>query len=328
MQPKQLFLLITICTFAYTAMAQEYQPFKEIGKKVKVLTLSNGKYDEFFDYKDVQRIGSVMFNIRTKKIVKLLNADSIFKKFSDNSSASRWYSVDPLAAKGNNISYSPYTYTFNNPVNYIDPDGQDGIRVIDEKNKTITIKAVYYVQSEGRAYVDGKRVRNLSGYSEKQIASLQKNTNEYLNGLKSSVTEGDFKGYKVQFDLQFKAGGDIVDIDKKAADEKQGGFAIGNSFARGNKNTNAGFETKETDLGDGTVSTSAVGGVTADKKGITMNVDYDDKMNRVHEIFHTLGFDHPKTKGGSQGIMKYPPDKPTQTDINQIGNNSFLPVVK
>ena len=58
-----------------------------------------------------------------------------------------------------------------------------------------------------------------------------------------------------------------------------------------------------------------------------MNVDYDDKMNRVHEVFHTLGFVHPKGTGGSSGIMKYPPQKPNQTDINNLGNGSFLPAV-
>jgi hypothetical protein len=36
----------------------------------------------------------------------------------------------------------------NNPINLIDPNGKDGIRVIDDKNMTITIKAVYYVQTE------------------------------------------------------------------------------------------------------------------------------------------------------------------------------------
>jgi hypothetical protein len=123
MQPKQIFLLIAICSLTFTATAQEYQPYKEIGKKVKVLTLSNGKYDEFFDYKDIQRIGSVMYNIRTKKIVKLLNADSIFKKFSNNSSASRWYSPDPLSDKF--ASLTPYNFVENNPINKIDPDGME-----------------------------------------------------------------------------------------------------------------------------------------------------------------------------------------------------------
>lgn len=139
MQPKQLLLLIAIFIFASTASAQEYNPFKEIGKKAKVLTLSKGKYDEFFDYQDIQRIGTVMFNIRTKKIVKLLNADSVFKKFSDNSSASRWYSPDPMADKF--ASYSPYNFVENNPINRIDPDGRESTSTHTDKNGKVI--AVY-----------------------------------------------------------------------------------------------------------------------------------------------------------------------------------------
>ena len=216
---------------------------------------------------------------------------------------------------------------FNNPINVIDPDGQDGIRVINEKNKTITIKAVYYVQSSPREYVDGKKVRTSNGYSAKEIASLQTDYNKYLNGIGLSVNEGDYKGYSVKFDLQFKEGGTVENSEKSAKDDKQDGNSIGNSFTKANATAYPRFKEKEIENDDGTVNTSTVGGVTADSKNITMNSSLDTKMNRVHEIFHTLGFTHPKGTGGTGSIMKYPPEKPTQADINQVGNGSFLPKV-
>jgi hypothetical protein len=120
-----LLLLVSL-----TATAQEYNPFKSIGKKAKILTLSKGKYIEFFDYDTIQRIGTVLINIRTKKVIKLLNAEDVYKKASNNSSSSRWYSPDPLAAKY--YSYSPYNFTLNNPILLIDPKGKDVYRYDDK----------------------------------------------------------------------------------------------------------------------------------------------------------------------------------------------------
>ena len=63
-------------------------------------------------------------------------------------------------------------------------------------------------------------------------------------------------------------------------------------------------------------------------KNVYMNIDYDNKMNRIHEIFHTLGFSHPKGKGGKQGIMHYPPQRPNNKDANEISQSKFLPFIK
>lgn len=48
-------------------------------------------------------------------------------------------SVDPLADAPANISWSPYTYVWNNPINAIDPDGRHGewVPELDENSNLI-----------------------------------------------------------------------------------------------------------------------------------------------------------------------------------------------
>jgi hypothetical protein len=118
---NRIILLSLLLLPAVISRAQKDNPFESIGKKGKILTLSHGKYVETFDYDSVERIGTVLINIRTRKIVRLLRSKETFQKYSDNSSASRWWSPDPLANKFE--QWSPYNFVENNPITNMDPDG-------------------------------------------------------------------------------------------------------------------------------------------------------------------------------------------------------------
>ena len=92
--------------------------------KKEVLSLSGGKYVETFDEDSIEQIGSVLFNVNSRKIVGFVKADD-----SDVAAQlkpeviSRWLSIDPLAAKHPHIS--PYVFGANNPIIYKDDDGRD-----------------------------------------------------------------------------------------------------------------------------------------------------------------------------------------------------------
>jgi hypothetical protein len=122
MKPIKTLLATLSLVSVIIVQAQDGNPYKPIGKNAKVVTAYGDKFVEVFDYDTIQRIGSVLFNIKTKQIVKILPDANTFKKYANNSTVSRWYSVDPLADRY--VSYSPYNFVLNNPIKLVDPDGR------------------------------------------------------------------------------------------------------------------------------------------------------------------------------------------------------------
>jgi hypothetical protein len=120
---KHLYLFLIVCTFS-TYFSKAQNPFKKLGVEVGVITLSKGKYIEFIPYDSIQRIGSVVINIKTGHIIELINTDSIELGYNYRPDvASRWMSPDPLAEEY--WDWSPYSYCVNNPIKFIDPNGEE-----------------------------------------------------------------------------------------------------------------------------------------------------------------------------------------------------------
>lgn len=121
----QKLLTFTFLCFIWSSLSAQHepiQPYEDLGIKVKVLTLSNGKYQESFPNDTLQPIGSVMFNRVTGEIVTVLERDTSLGEYSLKPTvSSRWLSPDPLAAEF--PEWSPYNFVLNNPIRYIDPDG-------------------------------------------------------------------------------------------------------------------------------------------------------------------------------------------------------------
>lgn len=124
--PVKTFLQTVLLVFVacFIARGQNKNPYKEIGKKGKVLTLTKNAQGETFDDEDVQQIGTALINIRTNKIVKLLTEEEA-KARLDNTAGRRFLSVDPLTNKYPMLS--PYQFASNTPIWAKDMDGQEGI---------------------------------------------------------------------------------------------------------------------------------------------------------------------------------------------------------
>lgn len=140
MKPKTLFLLFIALLLSFATFSQDHKPFKSIGKKGKVLTLSNGRYDEIFEKDSLERVGSVIVNRYTRKIEKFLNEDVLNKESATNINQSRFLSVDPLA--GSFPEYSPYQYAGNTPIQAIDLDGLEELVVTRELFRSGRIRKI------------------------------------------------------------------------------------------------------------------------------------------------------------------------------------------
>ena len=235
--------------------------------------------------------------------------------------AAFWTSPDPLCEKYYNIS--PYAFCNNNPVTFIDPDGRDGVLLVDNQSNTITVRANYYMETKERISKEGNKIVQ---YSENQIASMNKNVNEYLNALGLKVSEGEYTGYSIVFALKFINGGSQTETTRLAGNDyfNYPGYQevrIGNKIYRMD-NTHERIIQKV--YADGTTET--VGGL-AERNEIMMNVEYDTFNNRIHEIFHTFGFEDIKKWKIGHGIMNIPPKTPNQQDADLLINNGFLPKI-
>ena len=72
------------------------------------------------------------------------------------------------------------------------------------------------------------------------------------------------------------------------------------------------------------ISGDIIGGFTQESQNIIMNYSHDNKMNRIHEIFHTFGLEHSGDPSKLSGIMKYPPQTPNQQDANNTLYNPYM----
>ncbi len=216
-------------------------------------------------------------------------------------------SVDPMADKYPSIS--PYAYCAWNPVKLVDPEGENGVCIVKTVEKKIVVRANYYVLTHGRNIIKNYR-ESQTKYTISEINEMQIEINDKLNKARYRVSEGEYEGYNVEFDLRFVGSENFSDI----APEDVGGASIDNLFQKMSEKS---FTDKF-----GTFEDKVVGGYVENAKFLFMNSNRDDNRNRIHEIFHTLFFNN---DAAAEGIGSYTRrDYPNQLDINMLINNPNL----
>ena len=229
----------------------------------------------------------------------------------------KFLGVDPLTSKYPHLS--SYAGFNNNPVYYTDPDGKECVGEVDHTKKTITIKAVYFVEM-------GKSGFNAANFKEMQ------GLNATLNSQGYTVTDekSALHGYTIQFELEFVPVSSDTKAQTYAENEKkltETGSTGGKTLVEGGNNIansviltdDATFESipsiKETAKKFG-VGTDKVLGIT-DVTDQHINIPEKSRgvvLTILHEIFHTLYFD----KDGSKSGIGSGKELPNKSDVNAL----------
>lgn len=122
-------LLLATCLIVFAKANAQEHPWEKYGYKPKIVTLSNGKYQEFHDLDTIVEIGSALFDRKNGKIIGIVEYDTLYSEADMKPYIiSRWISPDPKSEEYS--SWSPYNYCMNNPIIFIDPNGEDVVIVI------------------------------------------------------------------------------------------------------------------------------------------------------------------------------------------------------
>lgn len=175
---------------------QAGNPFAKFGSKVKIATLSKGKYLEFHDLDSIVIIGTIRWHVYKNKIVGDIIIDSInpdARPIGD--AAGLWISPDPLSEEF--PSWSPYSFSFNNPIRFVDPDGR---AAMDPRIIFVNGHLMFGKYKAGKAYwLDAKNSRSFiegaTNFVNPKALNMQQTFIEH-NPDWSSTAESRFKdGY-------------------------------------------------------------------------------------------------------------------------------------
>ncbi|MFT4070388.1 MAG: hypothetical protein QM654_00525 [Dysgonamonadaceae bacterium] len=272
---RKVLLTLLVLSINIALHSQNENPFAKFGYNVLTATSSKGEFQEFHDQTDIVEIGSVLFNRRTNKIVKVLDKD---ETTIDISSATAAMSIDPLCEKYYWIS--PYVYCMNNPLRYVDPDGRDGMvtgRGTKEDPYIITASYFYENGTLSDTQVKGLNAAvdsyNKSGGEDGVKIKKADGSTSYVKYNMSAQGVDDVDAARLQTGFETTTGdtqyyGNIVDVSAKLS-------GSGDEFGSAH---NYLVSFNATNLAEG-VSNG-------------MNSNSLHKGVAIHEIGHNLGGEH------------------------------------
>jgi RHS repeat-associated protein len=194
----------------------------------------------------------------------------------------RWLSRDPLEAKY--PSLSPYGFTNNNPIIYVDVNGEDWeIKTIqnDDGSKTVHVKlTVATLNSSGQKH-------DMSKFNEALSKQVKDSYGIKYSKVEKNIEYRDMPGDRPPLPIEMSSLVDVnVVVEVDVREVKSGGQLKQNEHLVEIKNN--------TDLPDVYGKVNKIGG-----KEVYINTNYvsemikgNDNNTLVHELGHTLGLRH------------------------------------
>lgn len=332
-----LFAIMFAGTFLYGQ-----QPFEEYGYKVKVATLSKGKYVEFFDQDTLVQVGSVMLNRLTGKLVYFVITDTAYSEATLKPELiSRWISPDPLAAE--RYDFSPYNFVRNNPIIFTDPTG-----ALDEYYGIVN-NTLVHLGSDGqgsntRLVAEGQHeaaVQNLNGSNttQDQVNTLRSSDMSQVVTFNESNIQSEFQGANDRTITSGLENSVVITLDPATATvDAQPGAQGTNSETKNTFNSYDGGSGMWTSDGS-KVALGTGHGHPQQTDGSTNVPGYSKKDSQTAGSLPTYSMDSYKTSvGGAATIHQAMPSGTsgksgtnpvgTTQNTNDIGKRSFLQVAR